>query len=160
MNTALKITGVVTGTLLATVLYFNVRRKGRDKLATEFIGILQKHLKIGGGTLEAESAFSERYLDIISKDIPRSARVIQLKPSVAKRVAQIIKNAWGWNDDEEAVYGAFRGLKDKVQVSQVALAYKAIDGVSLLDKLRDRLNTKERKIVLDIVSALPKYRTL
>ena len=159
-TTKLQIAGVTTAFILTIVIYFNIRNRNRDKLATGFIKTLEKHLNISGGTLDAELAFNVNYLDRIKSDFPSSQRIIRLLPDVARRKAYKIKNAWGWNDDEEAVYSVFRGLKDKVQVSDIAKQYIVIDGgISLLDKLKERLNTKERKIVLDIVSALPKYST-
>ena len=84
-----------------------------------------------------------------------------MKESAAARVAETIDDAWSfWGDDESKVNSAFRMLKDKVQVSQVAKAYQRLYNIHLIDKLNDRMSDDEIKTILSIVSALPPYRTL
>ncbi|MDN3492797.1 hypothetical protein [Winogradskyella bathintestinalis] len=89
--------------------------------------------------------------------------VLVLKTSTASRYADQIHKAWGsWyqgGDDEEQVYGVFRKMKDKVQVSQVAKAYQETYSKNLIDTLKDRFDKEEITIVLNIVKALPNYRT-
>ena len=89
--------------------------------------------------------------------------VLVLKTSTASRYADQIHKAWGsWyegGDDEEKVYGVFRKLKDKVQVSQVAKAYQETFSKNLIDTLKDRFDKSEITIVLNIIKALPNYRT-
>ncbi|GAK75611.1 hypothetical protein JCM19296_1203 [Nonlabens ulvanivorans] len=50
-------------------------------------------------------------------------------------------------------------MKDKVQVSQVAKAYQETYSKNLIDTLKDRFDKEEITIVLNIVKALPNYRT-
>ena len=92
-----------------------------------------------------------------------SQTVITLKTQTAIGYASQIYSAlnpWYLNDDEEKIYGVFRSLKDKVQVSQLVFAYQEEYGSNLIDVLKDRLSTSEIKIIMGIVAKLPPYRTL
>ena len=50
-------------------------------------------------------------------------------------------------------------MKDKVQVSQVAKVYQDTYSKNLIDTLKDRFDKEEITIVLNIIKALPNYRT-
>lgn len=158
----LKIAGGVVGVLLVGTVYGNVRRKRRDKIASELLRELTKVVKPATAGLVGEDAFDIYYIDEVLKKV--KGRVLTIKRSAAIKYAERIHDAWGaWyegGDDEAKVYGVFRELKDKVQVSQVAKAYQDAYGDNLIDKLNDRFGDSEVKTVLDIVKPLPSYRTI
>jgi hypothetical protein len=111
--------------------------------------------------LTSQNAFDIHFLNKVLQTVNRE--VLVLKTSTASRYADQIHKAWGsWyqgGDDEEQVYGVFRKMKDKVQVSQVAKAYQETYSKNLIDTLKDRFDKEEITIVLNIVKALPNYRT-
>ncbi|MDN5201242.1 hypothetical protein QQ008_07710 [Fulvivirgaceae bacterium BMA10] len=154
--------GVVTGIGCAVSIYFDLRRKKRDKLAAELIKEITKQLKPSTTGLLSENAFDIHYKDEVVRSTGR--QILTLKSEVANDYANQIHSAWGswWSggDDEKKVYGVFRKLRDKVQVSQIATAYLRNFGVNLIDKLNERLNDKEIKNVLAIVKPLPAFRTV
>lgn len=155
---------IVIGSLAAlgagASLYANVRQKGKDRKAAAILKEVRKLISPASSGLQAETAFSLDYKEQVLSRI--SGKVIVLSTSMATRKATSIHNAFaGWwqgGDDEDAIYGVFRSLKDKVQVSQVATAYYDRYRVNLIDKLYDKLTESEVKIILDIIKKLPAYR--
>ena len=101
--------------------------------------------------------FSPTYKSDVLKYTGKSLKV--LKEDAAKKIAKLIDDAWGfWDDDEDAVYAAFRQLKDKVQVSQVVAAYQKYHSTDLWGKLESKLSSTELETVTNIVDDLPNYR--
>lgn len=158
----LKIAGGVVGVLLVGTVYGNIRRKRKDKIASELLRELSKVVKPATAGLLGEDAFDIHYVDEVLKKV--KGKVLTIKRSAATKYAERIHDAWGaWyegGDDETKVYGVFRELKDKVQVSQVAKSYQDTYNENLIDKLNDRFSDSEVKTVLDIVNPLPAYRTI
>lgn len=154
------IAGGLTASLLGAVIYFNLKRKGQDKKAGTFLRKLSEIIKPETAGLLSEQAFDIHYTDELLKRVTGS--VIKLKTSAANDLATVIHSAfqpWYYGgDDENKIYGVFRKLKDKVQVSQVAAAYEQVHGVNLLDKFNERLGGDEIAIILNIVKALPSHR--
>ena len=154
--------GVITAAGCIVSIYFGQRRKKRDKLAAELIKEITKQLKPSTSGLLSENAFDVNYKDEVVRSTGR--QILTLKNEVANDYANQINSAWrSWwsgGDDEKKVYGVFRKLRDKVQVSQIASAYLRNFGVNLIDKLNDRLDEKEVKNVLTIVKPLPAFRTV
>lgn len=75
-----------------------------------------------------------------------------LPEDTAKNLAKKIKKAWGFlNDDEDGIYGVFRSLTNKAQVSQLAFFYLSEYGDDLASVLVDRLNKKELNNVYNII---------
>lgn len=158
-NLPLKITGGLMLTILLGSLYLNQRRKTQDKLARKVLREVIRIVNPATQGLVAEDAFDTGYLDKLLQKV--GSKVIVMKESAAVRTAEMIHDAWSfWGDDEEKVNSAFRMLKDKVQVSQVARAYQNLYDIHLIDKLNDRMDEDQIKAVLFIVSNLPPYRTL
>ena len=158
-KTLLQVTAFGLVAVLGGTTWAHVRRQKRDSLARDLMVEISRLSDPLGSGLEAEAAFDPAYLDELLQRV--STRVIVMKDSAARAVAQRIDDAWGfWDYDEEAVYTAFRSLRDQVQVSQVARAYLGLGGAGLLDTLRDRLDESEVSTVLSIVRSLPPYRTL
>ena len=152
--TALVLTGILGASLLA-----DQRRRKRDQLAGKLLTEIQRLTNPGSAGILSEDAFDPAYPDRLLQSV--NGRVIVMAAAAAGRTAQMIESAWGfWNDDEAQVYSAFRGLRDKVQVAQVAGAYQSQFGVSLLDTLSRRLDDEELQTVLDIVAGLPPYRLM
>ena len=161
-NQGLKITGGIVGLLLVGSVYGNVRRRKRDKVASELLREVSKIVKPTTEGLLSENAFDIHFVDEVLKKV--KGKVLTLNKNAASKFADRIHNAWGaWyegGDDETKVYGVFRELKDKVQVSQVAKAYQEAYAENLIDKLNDRFGDSEVKTVLDIIKPLPTYRTI
>jgi uncharacterized protein YerC len=61
------------------------------------------------------------------------------------------------NDNESAVYAAFRDLRNKIQVAQVAQGFSLRYSKDLYQFLRDMLSDSEMNEVLDIITAKPDY---
>ncbi|GGG36115.1 hypothetical protein GCM10011344_41260 [Dokdonia pacifica] len=151
----------VFGVLVVAIGYASVRAKKRDKRYTLFLQAISNAIADIGGGLDSTKAFDLQYKARVLQSV--SQTVITLKKQTAIGYAYQINSAltpWYLNDDEEKIYGVFRSLKDKVQVSQLASAYQEEYGNNLIDVLKDRLSTSEIKIVMGIVAKLPPYRTL
>jgi len=79
-----------------------------------------------------------------------------LKPAGALAVAAQLKRAKGIvNDDELGVYSAFKAVRYKTQVSQVAEVFKREYNLDLLEYLRTFLNDKELARVSSLIDGLP-----
>ena len=158
----LKIAGGIVGLLLAGSIYGHVRRRKKDKVASELLREVSKIVKPTTEGLLSENAFDIHFVDEVLKKV--KGKVLTLNKSAANKFAERIHAAWGaWyegGDDETKVYAVFRELKDKVQVSQVAKAYQDAYAENLIDKLNDRFSDSEVKTVLDIIKPLPTYRTI
>ncbi len=153
--------GSALGLLVFTVGYISVRAKKRDARYAQLVKAISGVLTDIGGGLDSAKAFDLHYKARVLQNV--SQTVITLKKQTATGYANQINSAltpWYLNDDEEKIYGIFRGLKDKVQVSQLANAYQEEYGNNLIDVLKDRLSTSEVKIIMGIVAKLPPYRTL
>ncbi|MCB0374446.1 MAG: hypothetical protein KDD04_00850 [Sinomicrobium sp.] len=161
-RSVMKIAAPAIGLFLAGALYGHFRRKRKDAIASELLREVTRIIKPATSGLLLEDAFDIHYADEVVSKV--KGTVLKLKASAASRLAQRIEKAWGaWyqgGDDEDKVYGVFRELKDKVQVSQVAGAYQELYKKNLIDKLHDRFTKSEVQKVLDIVKPLPSYRTL
>lgn len=154
----LQVTAVLAGAGLCASLYVVWDTRRKDKLTALLIEELNKLFSPTTTGLSAEEAFDVYYAEELSKKIKG---IVLIKPDVAARYAKDIYDSWGIiDDDEDKVYGVFRNLKDKVQVSQVARAYKDAYKVNLIDKLRAKLTDNETNQVLKIVNALPRYRAV
>ena len=128
---------------------------------SKLLSAIQAQIQPISSGLTSQNAFDIHYLNKVLQTVNRE--VLVLKTSTASRYADQIYKSWGsWyegGDDEEKVYGVFRKMKDKVQVSQVAKAYQETYSKNLIDTLKDRFEKDEITIVLNIIKALPNYRT-
>lgn len=161
MNLTYKIIGASVGTLLIGSTLFSVRKRSRDLRTSKLLSAIKAQIQPISNGLMSQNAFDIHYLNKVLQAVNRE--VLVLKTSTASRYADQIHKAWGsWyqgGDDEEKVYGIFRKMKDKVQVSQVAKAYQETYAKNLIDTLKDRFDKEEITIVLNIIKALPNYRT-
>jgi len=161
MSVAYKILGVSVGTLLIGSTALTIRKRNRDERTGKLLSAIKAQIQPIINGLIAENAFDIHYLNKVLQAVNKE--VLVLKTSTASKYADQIHKAWGsWyqgGDDEEKVYGVFRKMKDKVQVSQVAKAYQDTYSKNLIDTLKDRFDKKEITIVLNIIKALPNYRT-
>lgn len=161
MNLTYKVIGASVGTLLVGTTVLSVRKRNRDTRTSKLLSAIQAQIQPISSGLTSQNAFDIHYLNKVLQAVNRE--VLVLKTSTASRYADQIHKAWGsWyegGDDEEKVYGVFRKLKDKVQVSQVAKAYQETYSKNLIDTLKDRFDKSEITIVLNIIKALPNYRT-
>lgn len=80
------------------------------------------------------------------------------------KIAMQIYKAWGFNDDEDAIYAAFSYLQSQLHLSQVVEKYSQLYKQDLLKRLklpwnnltgRDGLTTAEFANVATIVNKLP-----
>ena len=149
------------GLLVISIGYASVRAKQRDKRYAVILQAISGVLADIEGGLDSTKAFDLEYKAKVLQAV--SQTVITLKKQAATGYANQINNAltpWYLNDDEETIYAVFRSLKDKVQVSQLAISYQEEYGNNLIDVLKDRLSVSEVKIIMGIVAKLPPYRTL
>ena len=145
-------TGAIYGT------YRVVARK-MDREAAKFIVKLEAQQVPSGDQMEENSGFDTGFAYRMREKYGN--KLIQLKQHAAEQLAIKIANAWNWwGDSEKEVLSVFRSINDKVQLSQVAEAYQAEVGVSLLDDLLDRLeNTPDTLAkVIALSGALPPKR--
>ena len=160
-RTALQITTALAGLGTAVSVAASAKQRSRDKLASELMTAINQTVKPAAEGLHAERAFDVNYWKEMRKKINR---LWLLKTYTTKRLAERIYSSWGaWyegGDDEAKLYGVFRGLQDKVQVSQVAWYYQEhVDkGVNLIDKLHERYDDAEVAKLLKIVADIPDYR--
>lgn len=161
MSMTYKIIGASVGTLFIGTTFFSMRKRSRDLRTSKLLTAIQAQIEPISSGLTSQNAFDIHFLNKVLQTVNRE--VLVLKTSTASRYADQIHKAWGsWyqgGDDEEQVYGVFRKMKDKVQVSQVAKAYQETYSKNLIDTLKDRFDKEEITIVLNIVKALPNYRT-
>jgi|TARA_R110002111_G_scaffold254349_1_gene319953 hypothetical protein len=161
MSMTYKIIGASVGTLFIGTTFFSMRKRSRDLRTSKLLTAIQAQIQPISSGLTSQNAFDIHFLNKVLQTVNRE--VLVLKTSTASRYADQIHKAWGsWyqgGDDEEQVYGVFRKMKDKVQVSQVAKAYQETYSKNLIDTLKDRFDKEEITIVLNIVKALPNYRT-
>lgn len=161
MNLAYKVIGASVGTLFLGTTLLSVRKRSRDIRTSKLLSAIKAQIQPISSGLMSQNAFDIHFLNKVLQTVNRE--VLVLKTSTASRYADQIHKAWGsWyqgGDDEEKVYGVFRKMKDKVQVSQVAKAYQETYSKNLIDTLKDRFDKDEITIVLNIIKALPNYRT-
>jgi len=161
MSVTYKIIGASVGTLLIGSTFLSMRKRSRDMRTSKLLSAIQAQIQPISSGLTSQNAFDIHYLNKVLQTVNRE--VLVLKTSTASRYADQIYKSWGsWyegGDDEEKVYGVFRKMKDKVQVSQVAKAYQETYSKNLIDTLKDRFEKDEITIVLNIIKALPNYRT-
>ena len=161
MSMTYKIIGASVGTLFIGTTFFSMRKRSRDARTSKLLTAIQAQIQPISSGLTSQNAFDIHFLNKVLQTVNRE--VLVLKTSTASRYADQIHKAWGsWyqgGDDEEQVYGVFRKMEDKVQVSQVAKAYQETYSKNLIDTLKDRFDKEEITIVLNIVKALPNYRT-
>jgi hypothetical protein len=84
----------------------------------------------------------------------QTIKLLLYNDSVIK--AEKIHDAWGtFNDDEEAVYAAFRSLRYQTQVASIVDAYKKLYNKDLLTTLKSNLSDSEFNEVIKIISLKP-----
>lgn len=84
----------------------------------------------------------------------QTIKLLTYNDSVIK--AQKIHDAWGtFNDDEEAVYAAFRSLRYQTQVASIVDAYKKLYNQDLLTTLKSKLSDSEFSQVVNIIDTKP-----
>ena len=96
--------------------------------------------------------------DNVAKDINKAPRLAY--NSVSGKVDQIY-NAKGFlsvgNDNEGAIYAAFRDCRNKIQVAQIAKGFSLRYSRDLYQFLRDMLSDSEMNEVLNIIGSKPDY---
>jgi hypothetical protein len=96
-----------------------------------------------------------QYADSVAKDIAKAPRLTYA--SVSGKVDQIYNAKGFFNDDESTILVAFRDLRNKIQVAQVAQGFSLRYSKDLYQFLRDMLSDSEMNEVLDIINAKPDY---
>jgi hypothetical protein len=92
----------------------------------------------------------------LQKTIKPTQTIKLLTFSDSNIIAKKINNAWGnFNDDEEAVYAAFRGLRYQSQVSSLVDSYKKLFNKDLLTTLKSNLSDSELYEVINIIGTKP-----
>ncbi len=152
--------GSVAALGAAYSIYAKVQQGRKDQLASALIRAIQKAIEPASSALAAEDAFDIHYTDQVLKKIPGQLYLLSLSETtkLANQIHSSFGSFWSGGDDEDQLYGIFRKLKDKVQVSQVAKAYYTRYKINLIDKLHDQLNNREVDVILGIVQELADYR--
>ena len=158
----LKIAASTISVLLLGSLYYVVKDQKQITLANKLLKELKNRFNPSQLGLLHEKAFDVSYLNRVLNAV--SGQVVVLKKSRAIQLANQLHSAWKpWyvgGDQEAVLFGVFRLLEDKVQVSQIAKAYDSQYGINLIDKLIERLDSQEISTVLRIVRTLPDYRVI
>ena len=162
LNNGLVITGGVLGTLLLGTTYYHFNRKQQDKIASLLLQELTKTLNLSTKGLIGEIALDPHFHQEVFKKVSKT--VVRMSKKQASELADKIYNAFdAWfvgSKEKKIVLGVLRNLKDKVRVSQVALAYEDNKYGSLRDALQENFDEAEIKTVMDMLRALPSYRTV
>ncbi len=146
---------------LTASLYYSFTKKRKDNLTDKFLMILTQKLDPSSKGLASENAFDIRYKDRVLHTI--SGNIAVLKKSRAIQLAKQLHagfKPWYQDDNEELIYTILRECKDKVQVSQMAKAYRDEYKINLIEQLQKHFNATEIAKVLAIVNPLPPYRTV
>ncbi len=153
----LKITGAACTALLVGTVVYNVKKKHRNRDAALFFSELERNIAPAGVGIIESDAFNMYYWQSLMNKLKKSYYL--LKQKEAEAFVKKISDAWGvFNDDEDAIYGVFRALKDQVQVSQVSYWYYQKTKINLIDELRSRLGKEEIAEIVKIAGKLPPYR--
>lgn len=104
-----------------------------------------------------EQLTNENYFDSsYYQDLMKNNTVLILTPSGQKTYSKILYNAKGiFNDDEAAVYGVFRALKCKTQISSLAKGFFDLYKTDLYGYLENFLNVNELGTIAEITNKLP-----
>jgi hypothetical protein len=149
---------IIAGVGLA-LLYFGLIKPITDKL-----GLTQSEKERALAEIAETASGSNGWNPNFYKDYTaKNRKWTILTSSAAQRIAKQLSAAWGTiNDDEQAIYAAFRSLKNQLQLSQVSDTYSKTYKQDLLTRLkapwyylRDGLDANEFAEVAKIVNALP-----
>lgn len=150
---------LLLGAGLLAIIYFGILRPITNKLGLTQAAkdkILSQVSQLASGSNGWNPNFYKDYTSKYSK--------WTLLTSVsASALAKKIYDAWGFfNDDESAIYAAFRSLRSQLMLSQVCDKYTQLYNRDLLTDLKapwyylhDGLDDKEFAEVAKIVNALP-----
>lgn len=151
MNRRKRNISIGVGLVVASLGYLGVRSIQRNRLYKKILA------KMGGGPggYGYNEYFSPTYWQ---KDF--GVPIITLTDGAAAEKARTIYNSLGtFNDDESAMYGVLRSLKDGVALSQVSHKYQGLIERDLKEDLEwyydDDDEVKERNRIL---SKLPPFR--
>jgi len=160
MNKRAKIIlGVSSGIVVGAITYGVFKKSINEKLIREIHRVLDTSEGEFGDyqDLHKSDAFDEQYWE------RAGTKDNMLEHRDARILARDIYNAFGgagrsWltDDDEEGVYGAFKKMKNQIQVSQVAYQYKILSGKSLLGNISSYLSEEEANKVSTMVGNLRK----
>jgi hypothetical protein len=151
MNSRNRNITIGVGLLVSSIGYFGIRSIQRNKLYKKILA------KMGGGASGYD--YSEFYNPTYWQT-DFGVPVIYLDNKSATEKARIIYDSLGtFNDDETAMLGALRSIKDGVALSQVAHKYQGLINRDLRDDLEwyydDDSEVKERHAIL---GKLPPFR--
>jgi hypothetical protein len=123
----------------------------------KFFGPSKKE-KQGDKFLEEQEKKTNIWAGVASlqKTIKPTQTIKLLTFSDSNIIAKKINDAWGYfNDDEEAVYAAFRALRFQTQVASLVDAYRKLYNKDLLNTLKSNLNDAELYEVINIIGTKP-----
>lgn len=99
--------------------------------------------------------FNENYWRELGKS-KKNARVMLLTTNGLNSITKAIYNGIGtFTDDESAILSAFKRMKYKSQVSQVAGNYRRLYNKDLASHLVDNLNASELNLIYGYTDNLP-----
>jgi hypothetical protein len=135
-----------------------VGRVIRRREVDEIYRVLNKGIGFYGGIDDlSATAFNPDYLSKLPKDIEviilSDAKVTEVRQNLAKSLDVIIYNS----ADHERVMSIFRGLRDFVQISQIARSFQRHTGKSLIGTLKTKMGDRINDLNQEIKN-YPKYR--
>lgn len=155
MDNKLIINGVAMIVILG-IIYLLLKRMGLIKDWAE-----RKGDKIA--TEQASALRESKYFDPKTYQETGVSSTSLASPKKVKEWAEGIKKAFApsllrfgiWNDDEDAVYGIFREMSNKAQISQTAEKYYEMYGWDLLSVIDDYFNKEEMAFLYTIINQKP-----
>lgn len=134
--------------ILIVIIYFALRRVGLIRSAKE----KREERENEQAIIELSTS------DIFGPQLWRAYPVNErLSEQQAKHYAKLIEDAfgiWGWGDDESRIYGVFRDLNYKHNVSQIAWEYAREFGRDLFGDLQGALDESEMLQIKRIIETL------
>jgi hypothetical protein len=121
-----------------------IKKTAEDKKTDENLNIQEKKYNFWGGIANMKIAIGPK------------KNMVLLTVADSQILAKRINNAFGtFNDDEDAIFGVFRGIRYQSQVSSLVDAYRTAYKADLLTTLKGNLSDAELAELLNIVSIKP-----
>lgn len=144
---------VVYQTLKKIGLVRDVTERRQDKMATRIEGAQEREILTVVNNILKSKFFNPNFYksantNILLDNIKASQLSTELHSSFGWRF-------WNYGDDEERIYGVFRRLQNKTQISQLADEYFLNYGKDLAGVLVERLDRSELVKLMSVINTLP-----
>lgn len=141
----------IIGAILITIVFYLLLKKiglipdkddvREDKAKTD---LLIDALTAGKDFRETDIFDTDKYINVSSSKLLSEPELLN--------IATIIDNSWGFfNDDEDAIYMAFRMVDRKIQLSQLSDFYTKKFKRDLHSDIMDKMNPEEHALIWQII---------